>query len=73
MNFCYKNKDNQNLSMSHKLMYDTNKKQVRLIDPDAFHKESPGEFPPIWHGLFIDTLYNTSQWEKYDHRLWDQP
>ena len=55
------------------LMYDTNKKQVRLIDPDAFHKESPGEFPPIWHGLFIETLYNTSQWEKYDHRLWDQP
>ena len=46
------------------LIYDIDKKQVRLIDPDSFHKEAPGQFKPIWHGPFVDTLYNTMQWER---------
>ena len=46
------------------LMYDTNKKQVKLIDPDAFQKEAPRQFTPIFHGPFIDTLYNIKQWER---------
>jgi len=46
------------------LMYDTNKKQVKLIDPDAFQKEAPRQFAPIFHGPFIDTLYNMKQWER---------
>ena len=45
------------------LMYDTDKKQVRLIDPDSFHKEAPRLFNTTWHGIFIDTLINTVQWE----------
>ena len=46
------------------IMYDFDRKHIRLIDPDAFCLESPKHFTPNWHGFFIDTLYNMREWEK---------
>ena len=46
------------------LMYETDTKQIKLIDPDAFNIQNPSVDSPIYHGPFIDTLYIMKLWER---------
>jgi hypothetical protein len=45
------------------IMYDVDRKHIKLIDPDSFCYDYPHMMTPRWHGTFIDTIYNMRNWE----------